>query len=144
MSMRSWDSSGEAREALQLAVDGYGPAVLSNPRILSNFFKDVLPDSPREASVLVSAADCDVAGMLQQQVAQRMEPDAAVRLTAATFGERRAIDPTAGLWATGEMARALGFDVNAASVSVAPVGVAPVGVGPVGVGPGDPGAAGVA
>src|SRR5438445_12863656 len=97
-----WDPSGEASAALKWAVETYGPAVLSNPQMLSNFLQDVLPDSPREASLLVAAADSDTASLLRQHVGERMDVDSAVRLTAAGLGERRAIEGTAGLWVATE------------------------------------------
>ena len=105
----AWDLNGEARDALQAAVASYGPAVLSNARMLNNFLTDILPDSPREAIALVAAAEADVAGMLRERVGQQLDPDSALRLTAADLSGRRAIDPAAGLWAAAEFARVLGY-----------------------------------
>jgi hypothetical protein len=85
--------------------------VLSNPQILSNLFKDLLPDSPREAFVLVTAAEGDVAGMLRERVGQQLDPTSAVRLTATTLGEHCPIEPAASLWATTAFAEALGYRV---------------------------------
>src|SRR5437879_7592800 len=82
MNQRAWDRSGEASAALLSAVESHGTSVLSNPQMLTNLFKDLLPDSPREAFVLVTAEDGDVAGMLRQRIGQKLDPTAAVRLTA--------------------------------------------------------------
>ena len=72
------DPQGEARQALAAAVKDYGPGVLSNPSLLGNLFKDLLPGAPREASLLVAAAEAGASSMLEQQVAG-VGPDAAVR-----------------------------------------------------------------
>ncbi|MDP9072620.1 MAG: hypothetical protein M3N98_00350, partial [Actinomycetota bacterium] len=111
MSVQSWDRGGEAHDALRSAVENYGPRVLSNAPMLSNLFKDLLPDSPREASLLVQAAEADIATTLAEQIGQHIDPDTAIRLTAAALGERRAIDPTACLWATTEFALIMGYQV---------------------------------
>jgi len=47
MSDQPIDPSGEAGDAVASAVRDYGPDVLSNPGLLDNLFKDLLPDSPR-------------------------------------------------------------------------------------------------
>ena len=115
MSTVHLDPGGQAREALASAVANFGPQILSNPQMLENVFRDLLPDSPREVSILVTAAQADVATLLQDRVAQHMDPDTAVRLTASVLGERRALDATACQWATAEFARALGYTITEAA-----------------------------
>jgi hypothetical protein len=45
---------GEAHEALGTAVASYGQRVLSDPHALGNLVADLLPDLPRERSLLVT------------------------------------------------------------------------------------------
>lgn len=54
-----WDAQGEAQAALRTIVADprYGPAALSNAQTMTNLLKDVLPDAPRESSVLVAASE---------------------------------------------------------------------------------------
>jgi hypothetical protein len=111
-SPQSWDLSGEAREALRTAVDSFGPSILSDAKLLGNLFKDLLPDSPREASVLVVAADTEVAGMLRQQLDQHLDADSAIQLTATALAKRRGLETAACVWATSEFASALGYLTN--------------------------------
>jgi hypothetical protein len=106
------DPSAEAARALHAAVEDYGQAALSNPQMLTNLFKDLLPTLPREASLLVQAAEAGVADTFVEHIGQQMPPDAAVRLTAATFGQRRALDQGACSWATAQFAAALGYPVT--------------------------------
>ncbi len=68
------DASGEARIALENAVHDYGPQVLGNPRLLCNLFKDLMPDSPREASLLVTATEAGAVAMVDQRVATTSLP----------------------------------------------------------------------
>jgi hypothetical protein len=113
MSQPDLDPRGEAYEALNLAVSTYGQRVLSHPRILANHVDDLLPDLPRERSLLVTAAKADVAGELTRHVEEfHLDPDTAVRLVARAFTERMSIDPAAGTWVTAEYARALGYPVR--------------------------------
>lgn len=85
---RSFDPQGEARAVLQSAVTDFGIKVLSNATILEGICEDRLPELPREASLIASAARADVVGMLQQQ-ASGVGPDAAVRLTAGALADSR-------------------------------------------------------
>jgi len=117
MSEQRLDPMKEARDALQVAVRDYGVDILGNPELLNNLFKDLLADAPRESSLLVAAADAGVAGLLQEQVNAGLDPDAAVRLTAATLADRRALDPAACAWAVAEIGRALGLAVSEASAA---------------------------
>jgi hypothetical protein len=107
------DAQGEAHEALGTAVASYGPRVLSDPHTLGNLVADLLPDLPRERSLLVTGAEAGVAAEMKQHVEeQRIDPDTAVQLVASALSERRAIDPAAGLWVASEYAQALGYQVR--------------------------------
>jgi hypothetical protein len=122
------DAQGEAHEALGTAVASYGPRVLSDPHTLGNFVADLLPDLPRERSLLVTGAEADVAAEMKQHVEdQHIDPDTAVQLVARTLSERRAIDPAAGLWVAAEYAQALGYQIQprTPAVSSGPPPVSP-------------------
>ena len=56
-----WDAQGEVQAALRTIVADprYGPTALSNAQTMTNLLKDMLPDPPRESSVLVAAASVD-------------------------------------------------------------------------------------
>jgi hypothetical protein len=116
-----YDGDGQAREALSTAVNNFGVRILSNPQMLGNVFRDLLPDSPREVSLLVAAAEANVASLLQDRIGKHMDPDTAARLTASDLVQLRALDSVACLWATGEFARALGYPISDAAIST-PIG----------------------
>ena len=61
MSQPPSDAHGEAHEALGTAVASYGQRVLSDPHILGNLVADLLPDLPRERSLLVAGAEAGIA-----------------------------------------------------------------------------------
>ena len=106
------DAQGEAHEALSSVVAAYGPPVLSNPRMLGNLVTDLLPNLPRERSLLVTAAEADIASELTQRVRnEHIDPGTAVRLVAWSLVDRKAIDPGASTWVTTEYAQALGHPV---------------------------------
>ena len=107
------DERGEAHDALRSAVANFGPRVLQNPQMLGNVVTDLLPDLPRERSLLIAAAEADVASELGQHVqGQHIDPDTAVQLIARGLTERKSIDATASMWVTTEYARALGYPVQ--------------------------------
>jgi hypothetical protein len=107
------DTQGEAHDALGSAVNSYGHRVLSDPHILGNLVTDLLPDLPRERTLLVTGAEAGVAADITQYVEeQRIDPDTAVQLAARTLSERRAIDPVASMWVATEYAQALGYRVR--------------------------------
>jgi hypothetical protein len=87
MSGDGYDVQGEVRDALNTAVDGYGKRVLNDPRVLGNLVTDLLPDLPRERSLLVTGAEAGVAAELTQHVeGQHMDADTAVSLVARSHG----------------------------------------------------------
>ena len=115
------DTQGEAHEALGTAVASYGQRVLSDPHTLGNLVADLLPDLPRERSLLVTGAEAGIAGEMRQHVEeQHIDPDTAVQLVATALSERRAIDPAAGLWVATEYARALGYQVRPSTAGAPP------------------------
>ncbi len=110
MAEHIFDPSGVATSTLRAAVDQQGSTVLTHVAVLRNALSDVRASSPREAAVLVSAADGGVADLLAQQVEQhQMDATSAIRLTAGLLGRRTALDPQACTWATTAFAHALGF-----------------------------------
>src|SRR6201992_2364448 len=113
MSGDSFDVQGEVRDALNTAVGSYGKRVLNDPRVLGNLVTDLLPDHPRERSLLVAAAEAGVASELTQNVeGQNMDADTAVALAARSLAENRSLDPAASSWVATEYARALGYQVR--------------------------------
>lgn len=114
MSGEPFDPQGEARGALSTAVSSYGMRVLSDPRILGNLVTDLLPDSPRERSLLVTAAEAGMATELSQHVEQqRLSVETAIALVARGLTERRSIDIAASTWVATEYAQALGYQARA-------------------------------
>jgi hypothetical protein len=107
-----WDAQGEAHAALRAIVADprYGPPALSNAQTMTNLLKDMLPDAPRESSVLVAASEAGVAGLLQGHVSQGMDVATASRLAAGTFENQTALTPDACNWAVGLLASALRLD----------------------------------
>jgi hypothetical protein len=113
MSGDPYDVQGEVRDALSTAVDSYGKRVLNDPRVLGNLVTDLLPDLPRERSLLVAAAEAGIASELTQNVeAQHMDADTAVALAARSLAENRSLDPAASTWVATEYAKALGYQVR--------------------------------
>src|SRR5258708_19148966 len=71
----AWDAQGEAQAALRTIVADprYGPAALSSSQTMGNVLKDLLPDAPREANVLVAASDPGLAHSLRHHPSQCMD-----------------------------------------------------------------------
>jgi hypothetical protein len=107
-----WDAQGEAHAALRAIVADprYGPPALSNAQTMTNLLKDMLPDAPRESSVLVAASEAGVAGLLQGTVSRGMDVATASRLAAGTFENQTALTPDACNWAAGILASVLRLD----------------------------------
>ena len=128
-----WDPSGKARGALASVVSDFGTRALSSPSILDNVLHDLLPDSPKQISLIVAAGGSTVASALQEHVAQGMDADTAVRLASTQLAEQTPYDAAGCRWVTGEFARALGYSVSDAPVATeAPVVTAtPAGPSPI-------------
>ena len=148
MASAPWDPRGEALNALRtIAADPqYGAEALASAPMMTNLLKDMLPDAPREANVLITAAGAGVPTALQGYLAQGMDVGTATQLAAGTLAERTALTADACTWATSSLATAM-LPPVAPSVS-GPGGTAPLpgsdhptmvpqgtGPGPVGHGP---------
>ncbi|HET9897563.1 MAG TPA: hypothetical protein VFQ44_21735 [Streptosporangiaceae bacterium] len=111
MSDMSWEHASEARAALNAIVSDpeHGVPALSNASTMSNLLKDYLPDAPREKSILVAAAEAGLADTLRDHVAQGMDANTAIRLTASQFSSSTPFTTEACTWVTDEIAVALGI-----------------------------------
>jgi hypothetical protein len=109
MSSAPWDPRSEALNALRtIAADPqYGAEALSSAPMMTNLLKDMLPDAPREANVLITAAGAGVPTALQGYLAQGMDVGTATQLAAGTLAERTALTADACAWATSSLATAL-------------------------------------
>ncbi len=107
----SWEHAAEARAALNAIVTDpeHGVPALSSAQTMSNLLKDLLPDAPREKSILVAAAEAGLANSLRQHVDQGMDSNTAIRLTASSFSSTTPFTPDACTWVTGEIATAMGI-----------------------------------
>jgi len=109
MTSASWDPQGEALSALRaIAADPkYGADALSSAPMMTNLLKDMLPDAPREANALITAAAAGTATALRGYVAQGMDRQTASRLAAGALADRTALNEDACAWATGSLAEVL-------------------------------------
>jgi hypothetical protein len=107
----SSERAHDVREALRTIVADpeHGGGALSNPSMMSNLLKDLLPDAPRETNLLVAAAEANLSGMLREQVAQGIDAGSAIRLAAASLSATTHFTDTACTWVATELAAALGF-----------------------------------
>ena len=145
MASAPWDPRGEALNALRtIASDPqYGAEALASAQMMTNLLKDMLPDAPREANVLITAAGAGVPTALQGYLAQGMDVGTATQLAAGTLAERTALTADACAWATSSLATAM-LPPVAPSVS-GPGGTAPLPgsdhptMAPQGTGPGPEG-----
>lgn len=130
MSSDDLDPAGEVRTTLTSIVNDFGAAALSRRNILDGALQDYLPgESTAVKTLLLEAADAGIASSLQDHIRQGMDPDSAVRLTAAKFEEHSPSGSEGCLWVTGEFARVLGYQVSDAPllpVSVSPIPEAPL------------------
>jgi len=107
----SSERAHDVREALRTIVADpeHGGGALSNPHVMSNLLKDLLPDAPRETNLLVAAAEADLSGMMSEQVAQGIDAGSAIRLAAASLSGTTHFTDTACTWVATELAAALGL-----------------------------------
>ena len=122
MSSAPWDPRSEALNALRtIAADPqYGAEALASAQMMTNLLKDMLPDAPREANVLITAAGAGVPTALQGYLAQGMDVGTATQLAAGTLADRTALTADACAWATSSLAAAL-LPPVAPSVGTAPL-----------------------
>jgi hypothetical protein len=126
MAGRDWDASGEAAAALRTVLEDYGAACLSNAQQMSSVLRDLLPNRPREASVLVAAVEADVASVLRDRVQVGVSPPAAAQQAAAVLEDRTGLAAAACQWAVAAFADALGYPVDVAELSTEASSGAPV------------------
>ena len=113
---RWWDDTSQADDEAQRALrtivsdPAYGVAALSNSQAMANLLKDLLPDAPREVSILIAAAEAGVAGNLRDHVSQGMDVGTASAVVSGAFAARTPFRPEACSWAVSEIAVALGLD----------------------------------
>ena len=109
MTSAPWDPHGEALSALRaIAADPqYGAGALSSAPMMTNLLKDLIPDAPREANVLITASGAGVTQSLQGYMAQGMDVGTATQLAAGALADRTALTADACAWATGSLAAAL-------------------------------------
>ncbi len=113
MSGNSFGDQDEVRDALSSAVNDYGKRVLSDPRMLGSLVNDLIPDLPRERSLLVTGAEAGIADELAQRVeGQRLDPNTAVNLVAESLMRSRGLDQASSAWVANEYAQALGYQVG--------------------------------
>jgi hypothetical protein len=113
MATQPLDANGEARMALHAIARDYGAAALANPEFMNGILRDLIPDLPREASVLVAAAEANVAGILRERADQHLSTAAAVAQAVATLEGRTALAPDACHWAACQVAEVLGLPQQA-------------------------------
>jgi hypothetical protein len=107
----------EARAALHsiVADPAHGPAALDDPQVMAGLLRDLMPNAPREASILTLAVQHGSAALLAEHVAQGVDPETAVRLSASTFAASTAFTFDACEWAVRELAVASGLLDSAAA-----------------------------
>src|SRR5215475_11636244 len=129
----TWEHAAEARAALNAIVTDpeHGVAALSSAQTMSNLLNDLLPDAPREKSILVAAAEAGLANALRQHIDQGMDPNIAIRLAAASFSSTTPFTTDACSWVANEVANALGIRAG----SRRPLSAGPLGTGAPGAGP---------
>jgi len=126
MSQQALDDGGLARQALSSAVASHGISVLSDPKALGDVTARLLPGLPRERSMLIAAADADVASLLRQHLHQQHgDPAAAVQQAARELAGRTALEPPACAWVTAEFARVLGYPEGLAATQPVPPSAPP-------------------
>jgi hypothetical protein len=107
VSAASHEHAREVRAALRSIVSDpdFGVAALSSRRAMESLLKDLLPDRPRDAAILVAAAEHGTAALLRERVeVEGMDAGLAVRLTAAMCAQATAFTPQACEWAVTELA----------------------------------------
>ncbi|MGN6795342.1 MAG: RCC1 domain-containing protein, partial [Streptosporangiaceae bacterium] len=122
MTQTVWDVGGDVRKALRSIVGDpqLGTAVLADPHVLTNLLKDLLPDLPREAALLVAAAQCDLVSVLSGHLDCGLDLGTSSRLAAGWFAERMPFTDDACAWVVRELAIALGADPSAIAGTTLP------------------------
>jgi hypothetical protein len=119
----SFENASAVRAALQaIASDPVsGAAALDDPQVMANLLQDLLPDAPRETSLLTMAVVAGLPAMLRGNVSQGMDAQTAIRLAGAALAARTAFTARACEWAATELAVGLGLtDALASPLPEAP------------------------
>jgi hypothetical protein len=103
------EHAADTRMALREIVSEHGVAALSNPAIMSNLLRDLLPDAPQVTRLLVAAAEDRIAEVLAQHVAQGLDAAVAQRLAASSFASTTLFTPEICDWVVAEIAVAAGL-----------------------------------
>ncbi len=111
MAAISFEHADDARTALRAIVSDpvHGKDALSSPQTMSNLLQDLLPDAPREASLLLAAVTAGLPAALREHVALGMDVETAIGLVAATLAAKTAFSRAASAWVATELAVALGL-----------------------------------
>ncbi len=104
-----FDHASEVRDALRsiVADPALGSAPLADARIAANLLRDLLPDAPRETSLLLAAIASGVPAMLREHIGHGLAGGTAISLAAASLASRTAFSPEACQWVAAELAIAL-------------------------------------
>lgn len=118
-----FEHASEVRDVLHaIAADpALGPASLDNAQTAANLLRDLLPDAPRETSLLMAAVTAGAPAMLREHMAQGMAGDTAISLTAAALAGQTAFTPEACQWVVTEFAVALRLVPAIPIVPAAPI-----------------------
>jgi FHA domain len=109
MAATPFEHADQASRVLRAIVAEHGPELLSRPRELGNLLADLLPDAPRIARLLVTAAQDQVARELSEHTSAGMDVATASAMVASSFAGATLLAPDACSWVVREFALALGL-----------------------------------
>jgi len=109
MAATPFEHADQASRVLRAIVAEHGPELLSRPRDLGNLLADLLPDAPRIARLLVTAAQDQVARELSEHTSAGMDVATASAMVASSFAGATMLAPDACSWVVREYALALGL-----------------------------------
>ncbi len=95
MAATPFEHADQASLALHAIVCDHGPELLSRPWELANLLADLLPDTPRIARLLVTAAQDQVAGELCEHTSAGMDVATAATMVASSFAGATMLAPDA-------------------------------------------------
>jgi Regulator of Chromosome Condensation (RCC1) repeat protein len=125
-----WDGDGTVRRALRVIVRDpqLGTQALSQPHVMTNLLKDLLPDQPRESALLIASAQVGLPEALQTHLDEGLDLGTASRLTAGWFAKQMPFTRDACAWLVSEIAVALGIDPSVLSEATLPDNTMPYSV----------------
>jgi hypothetical protein len=109
MAATPFEHADQASRVLRAIVAEHGPELLSRPRELGNLLAELLPDAPRIARLLVTAAQDQVARELSEHTSAGMDVATASAMVASSFAGATLLAPDACSWVVREFALALGL-----------------------------------